>query len=198
MTWIILGTLIVGVLTGGLLPDFVVPVLDNITTIALCLLIFGVGVGLGRDRQILACLRAKGLSVVIIPLLIAAGSLAGTAIYALLARVAVGEAVAVGAGLGWYSLVGPLLSELHSARLGAVAFLANSLREFISFLIIPIVAKRFGAWSAIAPSAAAAMDVTLPLIARETDPETAVMAFVSGTVLSLLVPLILPLIVSLI
>ena len=173
MTWIILGTLVVGVATGGLLPQTVVAVLDNITTIALCLLIFAVGVSLGRDRQILACLRAKGLSVVIIPLLIAVGSLVGTALYALVSRSPVGEAVAVGAGLGWYSLVGPLLSEMHSARLGAVAFLANSLREFISLLIIPVVAKRLGAWSAIAPSRAAAMDVTLPLIARETDPATA-------------------------
>jgi len=181
-----------------LLPQTVVAVLDNITTIALCLLIFAVGVSLGRDRQILACLRAKGLSVVIIPLLIAVGSLVGTALYALVSRSPVGEAVAVGAGLGWYSLVGPLLSEMHSARLGAVAFLANSLREFISLLIIPVVAKRLGAWSAIAPSGAAAMDVTLPLIARETDPETAVMAFVSGTVLSLLVPFLVPVIVSLI
>lgn len=196
MTWLIISTLVIGVVSGHYLPTYLVSSLDGVTTFALCLLIFGVGVDLGRERQVIACLKSKGFSALAIPLLVALGSIAGTAIYGFFSAISEVEAVAVGSAFGWYSLAGPLLSEIHSPRLGAVAFLANSLRELISILIIPLVAKRLGPWSAIAPSGAAAMDVTLPLVAKATDPENAVLAFISGAVLSLLVPIILPLIIQ--
>ncbi|MBO8126363.1 MAG: lysine exporter LysO family protein [Firmicutes bacterium] len=197
MTWLILITLVVGIFSGPFLPESLVSSLDGITTFALCLLIFGIGIDLGRERQVLSCLRKEGVTALVIPLLVAVGSLAGTYLYSFFSTFSSTEAVAVGAGFGWYSLTGPLLSQLHSAKLGAVGFLANTFRELISIVIIPLVAKKLGHWAAIAPSGAAAMDVTLPLITRATDPETAVLAFVSGVVLSLLVPIVVPLIIQL-
>lgn len=197
MTRLIVITLALGVLTGPLLPQGVVAVLGDVTTIALGVMLFCVGVDLGRNRQILACLRSQGLATLVIPLLIAVGSIGGAVIFGLLVNFPLPQAMAVGSAFGWYSLVGPMLAEVHSPKLGAIAFLANALREFISLLIIPTVAKYCGPWSAIAPSGAAAMDVTLPVVARTTSPENSILAFLSGAVLSVLVPIILPLIIQL-
>jgi uncharacterized membrane protein YbjE (DUF340 family) len=41
------------------------------------------------------------------------------------------------------------------------------------------------------------MDVTLPIIAAHTDSQTAILAFYSGTVLSALVPVVIPFILQL-
>ena len=40
------------------------------------------------------------------------------------------------------------------------------------------------------------MDVTLPIISRNTDAQTTIAAFYSGTVLTLLVPIIVPLLIK--
>ena len=45
----------------------------------------------------------------------------------------------MGAGLGWYSLSGALLTRLHSPELGALAFLSNVLREILAILLMPLL-----------------------------------------------------------
>lgn len=66
-------------------------------------------------------------------------------------------------------------------------------REIIALLSIPIIAKKLSYLTAIAPAGAASMDSTLPVIAEATDPETVVISFVNGAVLSSLVPILVPL-----
>lgn len=107
------------------------------------------------------------------------------------------ESAAIGAGFGWYSLSGGLLAKIYSVETGALAFLTNVSRELITFVVTPILAAKAGRMAAVAPGGATTMDTTLPLIARVTDPETALVALVNGTVLSSLVPVLVPLFISL-
>lgn len=107
------------------------------------------------------------------------------------------QASAVGAGFGWYSLSGVILSNIYSVETRALAFMTNIIRELISFILIPILAVRIGNLAAVAPGGATTMDTTLPLIARATDADTAVIALVNGTTLSVMVPLLVPLLIGL-
>ena len=102
-----------------------------------------------------------------------------------------------GARFGWYSLSGVILAKLHSTHIGALAFLTNIGRELLAICIIPPVAARFGNLAAIAPGGATAMDTTLPIIARATDGETALLAFTTGVLLSALVPMFVPFLIFL-
>ena len=101
------------------------------------------------------------------------------------------DCLAVVCGLGWYSLSGVLLTNLAGATLGTMAFFSNLLREILSFLTIPFIAKHLNHYTAIAPAAATSEDTTLPLLMRCTSEDVAVMAVVNGVVCSALVPVIL-------
>ena len=97
----------------------------------------------------------------------------------------------------FYSVSAVILRGLGGAQLGTVAFMTNVLRELMAFLMIPFVARHFGRYAAVAPSGATAMDTTLPVIARATDDETALIAVISGVVLTALVPVLVPLLYNL-
>src|SRR5699024_5556202 len=60
------------------------------------------------------------------------------------------ESVSVGAGMGWYSLSGVMLTDFYGAEVGAVAFMSNLLRELLSFLTIPLAVKYLNPYAAIA------------------------------------------------
>lgn len=183
---------------GLFLGRFVVPPalfthLDAVATAALALSFVGVGVDLGYNRQrAWRGLRSLGLNVLLFPLAVALGTLAGAILIAPWVGLPLTEAMAVAAGFGWYSLAGVLLAQIHSLSLGTIAFLTNLLRELLALLLIPLVARRLGKIMAVAPAGATAMDSTLPIISRSTDPETAVVAFLSGATLTALSPFLIP------
>ena len=60
------------------------------------------------------------------------------------------------------------------------------------FIMIPLVA-RVSYLAAIGPGGATTMDSTLPVISRFTNPETSVIAFFSGFMLSFVPPVLIPL-----
>lgn len=105
-----------------------------------------------------------------IPLAVALGSLAGAAVSGLFLDMPVHEAMTVGAGFGWYSLSGLMISQMGNVELGAVALLSNAFREIIAMLIIPLVAAKVGKIAAIAPGGATAMDTTMPLVSKACGP----------------------------
>jgi uncharacterized membrane protein YbjE (DUF340 family) len=105
------------------------------------------------------------------------------------------ETAAIGAGLGWYSLSAIELSK-HSAELGTIAFLANVSREVIAFIAIPIIAKKIGDIETIAAAGATSMDTALPVITKATKSNISILSFFSGVILSLLVPILVPLMMS--
>jgi uncharacterized membrane protein YbjE (DUF340 family) len=103
------------------------------------------------------------------------------------------DAASVASGFGWYTLSSVLLAREDPA-LGALAFLTNVFREVIALVTIPIIARTLGHLEAIAPAGATAMDTTLPVIDRSTSAQAAVVAFITGVLLSMAVPFVVPLI----
>ena len=188
-----MGAVAVGIAAGyWLLPEVMGPYLNPITTTSLYLLLFGIGIDLGRQREVWSKLWSMGWKVLLLPVLVALGSLAGAAVSGLILGLPFNESTAIGAGFGWYSLSGVLIAEIYRVETGALAFMTNVARELLTFISVPLVARYIGRFSAVAPGGATTMDTTLPLITKATDADMAVIAFINGSVLSTLVPLLVP------
>lgn len=194
MSLSILLSIALGILAGmTILPSSIGPYMDTFTTIALNLLILFVGIDIGMNKSIFKDLKKHGVLLIIIPISIIIGSFVGSLIASIITNTEANLSLAIGAGYGWYSLSGILISKLHSAEAGAIAFLTNVFREIFAILTIPFLAKYLNKYTTIGPSGAASMDTMLPLISRYTDSEVVVISFFNGVVLSSLVPVLVPL-----
>jgi uncharacterized membrane protein YbjE (DUF340 family) len=191
-TLLVLGFFGLGILGGmsGLVPATII--IDDVAMVALYVLLLFVGMGVGSDSAALSnILKMRGWAL-LVPLSVAAGSLGGAALLGLtLPGISLRESLAVGAGFGYYSLSSIIISQLHSESLGVVALLANIIREVITLIFVPLLA-RLGNLAPIAAGGATSMDTTLPMISRYVPGEYTVIAVFSGLVLSMLVPLIIP------
>ncbi|HSM58995.1 MAG TPA: lysine exporter LysO family protein [Candidatus Sulfomarinibacteraceae bacterium] len=165
------------------------------THLVLLLLLLLVGLGLGADAQAWHFLRSMHLKVALVPLIVIVGSLLGAALFSLvLPTLSLRDSLAVGAGFGYYSLSSVIITELRGQHLGVVALLANILREVMTLLFTPLLVRYFGRLAPIASGGATAMDTTLPLISRFAGPEYTAVAVLSGSVLTILVPLLVTLV----
>ncbi len=197
MTVIIMLTVFLGIAFGYLaFPVDMLSYTDYIMDFGLCLLLLLVGIDIGRQKNVLQDIKHMGFSIILVPILIALGSIVGATVGGLVIGMPMNESSAIGGGLGWYSISAVLLSD-YSTEISAIAFLSNVMREIIAILAIPFIAKYIGYMESAAPSGATAMDTTLPIITKYTDSKTAVLAFITGVVLSLLVPILVPLLIGL-
>lgn len=174
-------------LLGGAAVEFCGQVID----LGLYLLLALVGLDLGRQGSIADEVRAAGWKVLLLPLSVVLGTLPAAALGGAFLPIGAKGAAAAAAGFGWYSLAPTLLAP-YSLSVSAVAFLSNVMREIFSILVIPAVAGHVGYVECAVLSGAAAMDTTLPVIVGATHERITIYAFVSGAVLSLLVPVLVP------
>ena len=194
----ILAVIILGIVLGQFFPlDLLVNNLDSISTFCLSILLLGVGIDLGSNQQVIAKLKKLGWKVLLIPLLIAVGSIIGTMVVGVIIDLSINESSAIGAGFGWYSLSGVIISKVYQADIGVLAFLTNVFREVFAIILIPILAKWNNKMIVVAPGGATTMDTTLPLISKSVaEKEIVAVAFISGAVLSSLVPILVPILIK--
>lgn len=194
---IILAFFTVGLIGGiyNFFPEWLLN--EDLTTYALFVLMFLVGISIGSDKNAFYVLRKLNFKVILVPLTVIIGSLAGTALISLmLSDINVKEATAVGAGFGYYSLSSIFISQLHSQELGVIALLSNIFREIITLLAVPVLVKYFGKLAGIASGGATAMDTTLPVIVKFTGKEYGIIAIFSGIILTVLVPILVTMILE--
>jgi uncharacterized membrane protein YbjE (DUF340 family) len=183
---LILGMLLLGAVIGRLWTE---GPWGTLSTQSLVALLFVVGADLGQQRRaIVQQMRAAADLVWIVPVALFAsfvgGALASVAMPFGVAGIASGAL-----GSGWYSLAGPMMTELGGPVLGAVVLLGNLFRETIAMIVIPWLAAR--GWSRQAASAlggATAMDTTLPFVVCGWGPRGAVTALGVGVGLSMTGP----------
>ncbi len=187
---------ILGCFSLGIILAYVslVPVWINrpgLATYALYLLVFAVGIGLGADLKVFRVLRDLGVGILAAPLLVVAGTIVGALAAALvLPGMGARDCLSVGAGLGYYSLSSIMIENAGHSALASVALLANIMREVMALLGAPLLARLCGPLAPVAAAGATAMDTTLPVIARFSGEQAAVVAVFSGMTLTLLVPLL--------
>jgi len=189
--------IILGVISGYfIIPTSLLEYLDLISTISLSILLLGVGIDIGRNKEVITDLKRLGFKIILVPTLIAIGSIAGAILFGILIKLPVNESSAIAAGFGWYSLSAVILTKTYSTDIGALAFLSNVFRELFALVLIPLLAKMGTKLTVIAPGGATTMDTTLPLITKSVnDTEIAIIAFISGAVLSAFVPILVPLLI---
>lgn len=128
----------------------------------------------------------------IIAVVVAASSLVGGVINALLLDLPLKTGLAMASGFGWYSLSGILLTESFGPVIGSAAFFNDLARELIAIMLIPGLIGRSRS-TALGLCGATSMDFTLPVLQRSGGLEMVPAAIVHGFVLSLLVPLLMAL-----
>ena len=193
--------IVIAVVLGMLASRFVLPAAvtahcGTVISFGLYLLLFMVGMDMGKQGTLLADIKTAGFQVLLVPVAVCAGSLAFAALAGLVLPLGVKDSMAAASGLGWYSLAPTLLAP-YSLSVSAVAFLSNVMREIFAIITIPIVAKYVGYVECASLPGAAAMDTVLPVVVGATHERITIYSFTSGVVLSLAVPLLVPAIVTL-
>ncbi len=196
MTIYICASVAVGIISGYLfLPQSFIDITGTLITVSLCILLLFVGIDIGTEGTLGENFRAAGWRVVVFPIAAFVGMIMGAIVCAMFLPLSLQDSLCVGAGFGWYSL-GPAMLASYSLQISAISFMHNVMRELISILFIPIVAKKIGYIECICLPGAAAMDVCLPIVERATRSDVAIYSFISGAVLSASVPLLTGLFMS--
>lgn len=194
---IIVGFFLLGIGAGrwcGLPSDW--PLAD-VSFITLCALMACVGFSVGHDPDTLARFRALNPGLALLPLCTIVGTLAGCAAASLLTPHSAAEGMAVGAGFGYYSLSSILITGSKGAALGTVALISNIIREIITLLCAPLLARWFGTLAPIAAGGATTADTTLPVIIRSSGNDMAVVSIYHGFVVDFSVPFLVTFLCSL-
>lgn len=197
MSFNIFLSVILGALSGYfLLPEAMASNMGIIIDIGLMILLFFVGIDIGKQKDILEKVKKMGMKILLVPAAIIVGSIVGGMFGGFLLKMPLNEGGAVGSGLGWYSLSSTILLADGYVELSALAFLSNVFREVLGLVSIPLIAKHLGKLETVAISGATAMDTSLPVISKYTDAETTIIAFVTGVICTASVPIILPIVLN--
>lgn len=190
-------SVIIGILGGLFFKNgFILENVDSFISLGLFLLLFFVGMDIGNNNEVFNQLKNMSKKILLLPIITILGSLIGGAIASYFISLSLGESIAISSGMGWYSFSAIELSKIN-AHLGGVAFLSNVLRELSAILFIPFIAKKIGSYESVATAGATAMDSVLPVINKSNPPYVAIIAFYSGLVITVIVPILVPSVVSL-
>jgi uncharacterized membrane protein YbjE (DUF340 family) len=186
--------LVVGIALGIPLK-FSLP-FDQIIDWELYLLAVVIGISVGRELSVEVLRRITGLAVFSI-LVAVTGAVVSSVFLYFLGIKPFNLALAVSLGSGWYSYTGPVVAKFYGPVYGVIGFLVNFLREQLTFSLVPVFLKlRSSPLGAIAVGGATSMDTTLGFYVEVLGSEYGVGAMINGVILTLAVPVVLPLVLS--
>ena len=201
---IIVGCFVVGMLLPGLLPD--ASALLHQSTVAseyvLYALLFLVGIGIGSDPELPNIIRSFSPRVLVVPAATIVGTIAFSALTIfLLPHRTLADCLAIGSGMGYYSLSSVLITQLRTpdagiaiaAELGTIALIANIVRELITLLASPALARLFGPLAPICAGGATTADTTFPIVTQTVGSRYAFIAIIHGIIVDASVPFLVSL-----
>lgn len=196
---IVIGVFLLGCLSGyaELCPESLKSL--DIEKIVLYLLMLQVGMSVGSDKKLKEILRSIRPRLLLVPLATIAGSLLFTALASLaMGKWSLPDCLALGSGFGYYSLSSILIMQLKepfvgaqlASELGAMALMANVLREMFALAGTPLFVRYFGKLGPICVAGATSMDTCLPVITRYCGKEMVFIAVFHGVLVDLSVPIL--------
>lgn len=186
---IIVGFFILGIAAGlsGMVPGSIID--GDLTFYALCALLLCVGIGIGSDRNIVTKFKSLDVRMALLPLGTALGTFAGSLVVSfILSGRSPLDCLAVGSGFGYYSLSSIFITEYKGAELGTIALLANIIREMVTLLLSPVLAKVFGPLAPISSGGVTSMDTTLPIIMASSGEQYSAVSIFHGFILDFSIP----------
>lgn len=194
---VIVLTCFAAALLAGVLAGHSFAWMDDASMWLLYLLMLLVGLGVGADPDLPDMLRRLTLRDFAYPVVTIAGTLFLTLLASpLVTGVSLGDCLAINSACGYYSLSSILIPQLKSpetgasaiAEIGAVALLANIVRELLTLVFAPAIARIFGPRALISAAGVTSVDVCLPAIRRCCGDAYTAPAILHGTVIDLAVP----------
>lgn len=196
LVWTMPVSIIAGIILGfWFLTGADTGFLDHMLIGILILLYIGVGISIGSNKEVYQYIKLVGFRVVYISLAILAGSLIGGFAAGRLLGVPLEAAVISASGMCYYSLTGAYMTEVYGIETGTYGFIVNVMREFLTIVMLPLLIK-ISKGSPIASGGAGNMDTTLMPITKFVGAELGLITFITGTILTLAVPFILPILHS--
>ena len=188
---IIVGFFILGIVVGH--ADLVPALLrdSDVSFVALCGLLFCVGLGIGMNPDTKRDLRSINPRYALLPLVTILGSWLGAVVAWLMLHRDFADTMAINRGFAYYSLSSIFITEYRGAELGTIALLANIVREMITLLLAPMLAKLFGPLAPITAGGATTMDTTLPIIAQASGQKYVALSIYHGFVTDFSVPFLI-------
>lgn len=186
---IIVGFFILSIAAGlsGMVPESIID--GDLTFYALCALLLCVGIGIGSDRNIVTKFKSLDVRMALLPLGTAPGTFAGSLVASfILSGRSPLDCLAVGSGFGYYSLSSIFITEYKGAELGTIALLANIIREMVTLLLSPVLAKVFGPLAPISSGGVTSMDTTLPIIMASSGEQYSAVSIFHGFILDFSIP----------
>ena len=177
-----------GILCGRayVLPQWVSS--STVSMTALCALLLCVGMGIGSNPDMKSEFRSLNPRVALLPLATILGSWAGAAIAFLVLQRTLTDCLAISSGFAYYSLSSIFLTEYRGIELGTIALVANLVREAITLLGTPLLARIFGPLAPISAGGATTMDTTLPIITHTCGQRFTILAIFHGFIVDFSVP----------
>ncbi len=170
---------------------------ENASMIVLFILMFLVGISMGHNPDLKKILKGIRPGIVLLPLV----SIFGTLLFSALASLLIPardmtDCLAIGSGMGYYSLSSVLIARFKevsvgaqlAAELGTVALLTNIFREIFTLIGTPLLGRWFGPFAPVASAGATAFDVCMPMIIRYGGNRILPYAIVSGVLTDFSVP----------
>lgn len=168
-------------------------------TPVIAILLFLVGFSSGNDNELLSKGFSKNVKHYLFPLISLVGSIVGGLVVATLVQsIELQDALLVALGMGYYSVPSILVTTQVGVYAGSLLLVSNILREIIILIAAPLLVKVFGKSAPIAVGGATTMDVSLPLISKYSGKDYVLPSFINGFILTLSVPILISLIISII
>lgn len=173
--------------TAHILPDCIKDV--ELSSYALAFLMFFVGLGIGRDTNILIKFKNLDRRLLLLPLCTICGTLCGCYVVSLLStHIPANNSLAVASGMGYYSLSSIIITQYIDPEWGTIALLSNIIRETAALLLAPVLYKVFGPLSLISVGGATTMDTTFPIIINLAGEKYSIVSIYHGFITDLSVP----------
>ena len=174
----------------GVFRWFPPPILSyNFSFYVLCALMFSVGISVGNDPNSFRQFRSLNPRLIFLPLMTILGTFFGVFVVSFLVKDrSLANCLAVGSGLGYYSLSSILITQYKGVELGTIALLSNIMREVMTLLFAPWMVKYFGKLAPISAGGATTMDTTFPIIVRYSGKDYAIVSIYQGFVVDFTVP----------
>lgn len=186
MVYIALCALILGIIFGQFVLDSTWHDLcSELADYVLYLLMFSVGISLGMNESIIEKIKNYNLTILLIPIGVIIGSVFGGFICSYIFDMNLVYSLSIGASMGWYSLSGVM------PQIGTIAFLSSLMREFIAFMMIPVLIKYLNTYAAIAAAGATSEDTTLPMLIKYSSEEFIIISVINGVLCSVAVPILI-------
>ena len=180
---------------SGCLPSWFMS--SQTSFVALCALLLFVGMSIGLNPNMMRDIKSLSPRLALLPLVTILGSWMGAVVAyvvmssdlcTLFQQRSLTSCLAVDSGFAYYSLSSIFITEYRGAELGTIALLANIVREMITLLLAPMLAKLFGPLAPITAGGATTMDTTLPIIAQASGQKYVALSIYHGFVTDFSVP----------